>query len=384
MTPSIQTPAAPRAGAVRRTVLFIIPSLRGGGAERVITILTRHLSRDRFDVTLLVVDGRDAAFGGEVPEDIQFVDLKCRRVLHALPRLVTLIWRHRPDVVFSTLGHLNLALAMLMPVLPRHPLYIARETSIPTDNLQFAGWPWLWRLLYRLFYANHDIVVCQSQAMRDDLTGNFAYPADRATVIYNPVDVVRIRRLAAQPAADATFRSRRLDAGPLHLVAAGRLGREKGFDLLIEAIALLRDQSVQLTILGEGSLRAELENLVRARGLTSRVRFAGFQANPYAWFARADAFVLSSRFEGFPNVLLEALACGTPIIATPARGGTAEIVRNASGAILAGEVSAAALAQAIDRWVAAPPPRVSERSIDAYRVDGVVEQYEALFEGGRP
>ena len=179
-------------------VLFLIPSLRGGGAERVITTLLQHLDRSGFKLALAVVDAREAVFLKDVPADVEFIDMRCRRVRYALPKMIALIWKRRPDVVFSTLGHLNLALAMLRPLLPRHPRYIARESSIVSQVLVAYRNPRFWRWMYRRFYGNHDVIVCQSQVMLDDLVANHAFPRERTILIHNPVDVERVRRLAAE------------------------------------------------------------------------------------------------------------------------------------------------------------------------------------------
>ena len=311
---------------------------------------------------------------------MEFIDLHCRRVRYALPKIVALIWKRRPDVVFTTLGHLNLALALLRPLLPRHPRYIARETVVISQVLVTHGNPRLWRWMYRLFYGNLNAVVCQSQDMLDDLVANYAFPKERIVLIHNPVDVERIRRLAAEtvPDNDPAFK-KKLDG--VQLVATGRLAHPKGFDLLIEALALLEAARVRLTILGEGPLRACLERLAHTRGVADRVRFAGFQANPYAWFARADAFVLSSRFEGFPNVVLETLACGTPVIATPAPGGTWEILNDIPQCVLAREVSSHALADAIGEWLKSNRAPVPEDAIAPYRLSAIVPRYERLLKG---
>ncbi len=161
-------------------VLFLIPSLRGGGAERVITTLLQHLDRSSFKLTLALVDARESVFLNKVPADVEFIDLDCRRVRYALPKIVALIWKRRPDVVFSTLGHLNLALALLRPLLPRHPHATLRGKQTSLVRFWFLhGNPRLWRWMYKRFYANHDAVVCQSQDMLDDLVENYAFPQER-------------------------------------------------------------------------------------------------------------------------------------------------------------------------------------------------------------
>ena len=332
-------------------VLFLIPTLSGGGAERVTVTLLRHLDRSKFRLALAVVDTRKAAFLDDVPEDVELIDLGSLRLRYALPKIGRLIWKRRPDVVLSTLGHLNLALAIMRPLLPAGVRYVAREASIVSEVIRDYRRTSIWRWAYRRFYGRFDSVVCQSHYMHDDLVTNFALPTDRAVVIHNPVDVEYIRRLAAEPMATG-FEQTHGEGGeaPIHLMAGGRLSHEKGFDLLIEALALGGNSRLRLTILGEGPLRGDLERLARDQGVARQVRFVGFQKNPYPFFAQAHAFVLSSRFEGSPNVVLEALACCTPVIATPAPGGVREILNGVAGCMVADSVTAEGLAKVIGNW----------------------------------
>ena len=152
---------------------------------------------------------------------------------------------------------------------------------------------------------------------------------------------------------------------------------QKGFDLLIDAVAMSGLKQLQVTILGEGSLRASLEDYARLKGVDRQVRLLGFQNNPYAFMARADAFVLSSRYEGFPNVMLEALACGTHVIAVPAPGGTIEIARSAGGVQLASSISAEALSAELVKFAANPIK--SEASLHQYSVATITREYETIL-----
>jgi glycosyltransferase involved in cell wall biosynthesis len=365
-----------------RHVLFLIPTLACGGAQRVILTLLQHLDRSKFKLTLAVVDTQNAFFREAVPKDVEFIDMGCSRVRYALPRIVSLLWRRRPDVVFSTLGHLNLALAMLRPVLPRKSRYIARETTVVSKVIyQSYRWPWLWQMLYKKFYPAFDAIVCQSRGMMTDLVEKFNLSDKYMTLIYNPVDVNQIRSLASIPCKDAEsfLENKKNETRTIQLIAAGRLVEEKGFDLLIEAMALLSDLPLSLNILGEGPLLGQLQQLANSREVGNRVRFIPFQSNPYPWFSRVDAFVLSSRYEGLPNVVLEALACGTPVISTPAPGGIREILENIPECVLAETISAKALAEAIKNWVSGPHKRISDKAIDPYRIQPIIEKYEKLL-----
>ena len=361
------------AGA-RRHVLFMIPSLRGGGSERVIVSLVRNLDRRRFRISLAVVDMSEAVYAGDIPDDVELIDLDCRRVRHAVPRIFRLVWKLRPDLVFSTLGHLNLALAMLKRLLPAGTSYVARESSLVSRLPQAYSVPAWWFWAYRRYYGRLDRIVCQSGEMQRDLIEQFGLALGKTVVINNPVDIDRIRRLSAELLDDAVAPA---GDGCIKLVAAGSLTPVKGFDLLIEALALCRDRPLHLTILGEGPMLGDLRRLAVELEVSSKVTFAGFKQNPYAYFARADAFVLSSRFEGFPNVVLEALACGTPVIATPGAGGTREILDTVGGCYLADACTAEALARVLRTFDTSR--RIPATAVGVYALERIIPQYERIF-----
>jgi glycosyltransferase involved in cell wall biosynthesis len=356
-------------------VFFVIPTLRGGGAERVMVTLLKNLSRERFEMVLAVVDLRDAVFAAELPQDVELIDLGCSRVRQALPRIVALARARRPDVLFSTLGYLNLTIAMARPLLPRGMRLVARETAVVSQGILDYPHPRLVKALYRMFYGSLDHIVCQSEAMLDDVATTFGVRRSKMVVINNPVDLGRVRTAAQAPLAQNDWL-----AHPLRLVAVGRLGREKGFDLLLDALALLNEPRIGLAILGAGGQDAALRTQATRLGLDGRVHFAGYQANPYAWIARADAFVLSSRHEGFPNVVIEALACSRPVIATPAQGGTLEILKHYPG-VVAREVSAPALADAIRTWLAQYDGQPLTADVSRYSPDAIAAAYSDVLEG---
>ena len=243
----------------------------------------------------------------------------------ALGPLLHQLRLRQPTLVLSTFGHVTASLAAMLPLLRPRPRLIAREPNLPSLSMAGGGVNRWLRLACRLAYPSCDLVIASSERMARELRDDYAVRSKRLLVLPNPVDVDQIRAHAER--RPERPRCRRL------FVAAGRLVPQKGFDRLI-ARWPQTDAGDHLVILGEGPDRQSLKRQLTNAGLDGRVQLRGFDSNPWAWYALADAVLLPSRFEGMPNVALEALACGTPVIATPESGGIAELVpRIAEGAL---------------------------------------------------
>ena len=357
-----------------RKLWIAIPTLRGGGAERVVATLVRHLDPAVFSITLIVVDMRGAVHGESIPDGVRLVDLDCRHVRTALPKLIRLIRRGKPDVVLSTLSHLNLSLAAFKWTFPKETSLVARETVVPSPFAANSLSLKLLFSLYRVVHSGFDRVICQSNDMRMDIVDNFGVPETKCVVIPNPVDTVEI---AAQSKLPASLPE--TPRGTIKLVAAGRLTYQKGFDILLDAIARLERTDVHLFIMGDGPSLEALTFQAEALGISGRVAFLGYVVNPYPVMANADGFVLSSRFEGMPNVVLEALCCGVPVIATPAPGGVQQILGGLERCEVATAIDAEALALAIKKWLAGPRLRIPSDVVAPYAVAQVMRQYEAAL-----
>ena len=358
--------------AERKRILFLLPSLTGGGAERVFTTLLRHLDRTRFEPHLALLQAT-GAYMEDIPKDVLIHDLKVSRVRYGLPRILRLIWSMRPQTILATMGHLNIALISAKPFFPHNTKLVVREAVIPSalfreegKNIRLWGW------LYRNFYKRADKVVCLSDSMVADLVENFEIPREKLVRIYNPVDTDKVRELAQT--GSNPFKG----SGP-NLVAAGRVCRQKGFDLLIDAMpaVLRRFPDAQLAILGDGPLGAELKEQAQNLGLRDKVVFLGFQANPWLYLKHADAFILPSRYEGLPNVLLEALALGTRVVVSDCPGGIREIRDSVGNMAVVPPENPAALAEAIITVCSSPVPVID--SLGRFDLQQVVSEYSDIF-----
>lgn len=297
-----------------KRVVAVLPSLAGGGAERVTLTLLAGLDRQRFDPHLVLLH-RAGPLEAVLPADLPMTDLQQPRLSRAMPALLSALRRLHPDVTFSTLGYVNLGLLAMRGFYPGR--LVVREANLPSLSLPRSPHPHLTALGYRCLYRHADRVLATSQRMAGELA-DLGVPPGVLGILPNPVRVAALRRQAALP--------QRLPGDGLRLVAAGRLTEQKGFDRLIPLLSGM--PGLRLLILGEGPQRGMLADLARQHGVA--VEMPGFVQDAPAWFAGADAVVLPSRWEGMPNTALEALACGTPVIATPDSGGIAEIATAAA------------------------------------------------------
>lgn len=306
------------------TCLLVLPSFAGGGAERVMLQLAASLPAHGLRTELVALSGAGPlGGGGDAPCPTTI--LGHAKLRGAMGDLLRLLRARRPTFVLSSFGHVTAGLAAMLPLVRPRPRLIAREPNLPSLSMAGGGINRWLRLACRLAYPRCDLVIASSERMAGELRDDYAVAQARLLVLANPVDVVRIRALAEQ--RPQRLRCRRL------FVAAGRLVPQKGFDRLLD-LWPSTDAGDHLVILGDGPERRRLAQQLAAEGIGERVRLPGFEPNPWAWYGLADAVLLPSRFEGLPNVALEALACGTPVIATPESGGIAELVpRVADGAL---------------------------------------------------
>jgi glycosyltransferase involved in cell wall biosynthesis len=363
-------------------VLFVIPSLADGGAERVAVTVLSALDPATHERTLYLFK-REGVYFERIAADVKVVVATESSRLGRLFEFVRFLRTARPDVVMPFLSYFITAVAVWMARIPARVIF---NQGTPTtgflDDPDFA-WrqPWRRRLfaaLTRFFYVRADAVVVTSQGVADDLADHYGVPRSRLHVLHNPVDLDAIRAAAREPIEPEAASP---DA-PV-VVAAGRLAGVKNYPLLLEALAdLTRERPIKAWILGEGSERASLEALARAKGLGERVSFLGFQTNPWRYIARADIFVLTSTYEGFGNVLVEAMACGIPVIATPSPG-TVEIIRHGANGLLVNQTPAA-VSRAISQVLTDQPLRQrlvtqAEHDVQHYALPRVASRYAQLF-----
>lgn len=356
--------------------LFPFPSLGGGGgAQRVISTLLRRLDRDRFEPHLALLNAARSDFD-EIPKGVCVHSLNYRRVRYSLYGLVRLIRSISPNVVFSNIGHMNIALLLCRNFLPSETrVLIGESTSVQAYLQETTRLPGLWAALYRRLYKHADIVICLSETMKKELATDFTLPVEKLVRIYNPLDVEMIRSMAA--VGGNPFST----PGP-HVVAGGRFVHEKGIDLLLNAMpqVLKRFPNARLTLLGEGPLHPQLEEQAKGMGIAASITFAGLQTNPWRYFLHGDVVVVPSRLDGMPYVALEALALAKPVVATDCPGAIREINESVATIVLVRPNDPHALAEGIVAALQKTGPPLSLPNLDNFDVQSTVKSYASVLE----
>jgi len=298
-----------------KSIIFILPDLEMGGAERIVTTIINNLPRERFKPSILLLR-REGGFLKLLKEDVEIIDIKTQRIRNSLMPILREIRNRKPDIVFSGFGEINAYLSGILKMFPK-TAFIARETNVVSRHVTRREI----RFFYK-FYNNYKKIICQSDDMLHDLQVNFDIKPDKLTKINNPVDFDHITEMLQNSEKPTEF-----SPDFKNVVAIGNLSARKGFDLLLKVFSSIKKEKIKLHILGDGPNRELLFKLKEDLELEN-VIFHGRQENPYQFLKYADLFVLSSRYEGFPNVLLEAGACGVYALANSCPGGINEIIED--------------------------------------------------------
>jgi glycosyltransferase involved in cell wall biosynthesis len=305
---------------------IFLPSLVGGGAERVVVNLLQGMNPAEIKVDLILASAI-GPYLSDVPKWVNIIDLKTTRVINCIRPLCYYLLKHKPDSFMSHLSHCNVVSAIShMLVNSKTNLFLIEHntvTAVRKNGIREK----IVRLLMQFVYRRANKIVGVSKAVTLDLQQALNLPDDLVTTIYNPVINKDISIKKMMPVDHPWLSSTTLSV-PVFL-GIGRLTEQKDFSTLIKAFAIVRKKiNARLLILGEGEQSAELTRLAQELNVSEDVNLAGFVDNPYAYLAKATAFVLSSRWEGLPTVLIEALGCGCQVISTDCPSGPVEILEN--------------------------------------------------------
>jgi glycosyltransferase involved in cell wall biosynthesis len=363
----------------KEKIAIFVPSLRGGGAERIMVMLANGIIERGYKVDLVLVKA-EGPYLKDVSSDVRIIDLGASRVMTSMFKLVRYLRKERPHSLLSALTHANI-LAVWVRMLARvQTRVIVSQHAHHSRSVQNARnvRSRIISLIMKPSYKRADGTIAVSQGVADDLAKIIQCSKNDISVVYNPVDVTNIRQKAEEPLTHPWFSSNQ----PPVILAVGRLVKQKDFDTLIRAFGLVRkERPARLMVLGEGREREKLLALIKNLGLEQDVTLHGFVENPFKYIKHAAVFVLSSLWEGFGNVIVEAMALGTPVVATECPSGPSEILEEGKWGRLVPPGDVDALAQSIiDTLDDSNPPAVASRA-EEFSVEKAIDGYLRVLLG---
>lgn len=358
-------------------VSIFLPSLSGGGAERSMVVVANGLAARGHDVSLVLASAV-GPYAGIVGRGVRTVDLGCQSAPQALIKLARHLRKAQPQVLLAAMSHANVVAALAHRLArSRARLVLSERVNLSSLFTEYRDWRTrAMRQLMRLTYPWADQIVAVSHGVADDLERNIQLPAGRLTTIYNPVVDDHLRDQAAVVPEHPWMNA---DQPPV-VLSVGRLTAQKDYETLMRAFAKVRAcRPVRLLVLGEGELRASLLEVADRLGVGSDVAFPGFAENPFAFMRAARVFVLSSRFEGLPGVLIQAMACGARVVSTDCPSGPREVLEGGRWGRLVPVGDPAAMASAIEAALDDhDPPDVRIRSA-AFTAEHAIAAYARVL-----
>jgi glycosyltransferase involved in cell wall biosynthesis len=360
-----------------REITFLINSLRGGGAERVCVTLANVLAERGWSVTLVVLNLDGAVYQNRLSSKVPLVNLGAGHARTAFIPLRRYLWKARPGKILVFNHQLAVLLVLVRRFFPFRFFIIARNIntlSVERDNETSFWHRHIVAHLVRRLYRKVDRIVAQSSGMRDDLINALGIGREMISLIHNPT------RLEIELFMDENA-STDVERGD-YILCVGRLDKQKALHLAIESFALVAADypALRLKLVGIGPLERDLEKLAQERGVAQRVDFEGFQENIVPYYLHARATVLTSRYEGFPNVLVESTSLGTPVAAFDCASGPAEIVREGVNGYLARFGDVRHMADSIRKILARDWDREKiAATAEKYKSTTIAEAYERLL-----
>lgn len=365
----------------KKKLLFVISSLVEGGTERVVTDIIAHLDKEKYDISLALFE-KKGPYLYQIPYYVKLYDFKKKSrysFLKLILNLIILFRKVKPNTVVSFMAYTSVVV-LLAKFLSgcRFNLVTSIRTYLSYATLHSK----LSRIRYFLYkflfnYADH--IVVPSAGVKIDLEKTFNIIQRKIKIIYNPIDLKKIKKLKEEEIKDLRIKEKSF------LLTVGRLTKAKGYPYLLEAYSMINKEiDEKFVILGTGKDEERLKSLVNELGIQECVLFLGFQKNPYKFMNIASIFVLASLWEGFPNVLLEAMVCGVPVISTDCSSGPREIITNGKNGILIPPADEKTLADAMltllkDENLRKKFSKNGKRRAEDFRIEKILPQYEELF-----
>lgn len=362
-------------------ITVYLPSLRGGGAERVIVNLTDAFAESGHQVDIVLVSAK-GPYIDDVHSEINIVDLDTRRYFAALPSLTRYLRRAKPDVLLATIDTAN-----TVAICAKRMAGVSTRIVVRISNMlspKEAHGERKQRLVHavaKYVYPYTDHIVAVSDGVADDLENRMGLPSKQITTIYNPSVTDKLLTQAEHPVDYPWF-----NADSPVILGVGEFTKQKDFETLLRAFYLLKQEvDAYLVLLGTGPREENLQAIIEELDIEDCVKLFGFVDNPYKYMASADVFVLSSRWEGCPNVLIEALACGSPVVSTDCPSGPAEILKHGTYGQLVPVGDVKSLAREITTVIRSDEhPDSKSYARERFSLETIAREYEKVLLESNP
>jgi glycosyltransferase involved in cell wall biosynthesis len=359
---------------------IFLGSLEGGGVERVMSNIANKFSENDYTVDVVLVS-KSGIYLNNLSSKIRVINLNRGRSIFSIFALARYLRKNKPKALLSAIDYINVIAIVAHTISLSKAKLVVSERADPASNKKYMnfGPQKIVFLLMKILYPLVDKIICISNGIKKELISNYNVSPSKAIVIFNPIDIEQVNFDKKLPSAmDELCR----DYSGMFIIGSGRLVHQKDFSTLIRAFSLVREQkNCKLIILGEGVLLDSLSSLASELNILNDVEFVGFVDNPYPFYYHSDVFVLSSIFEGFGNVLIEAIACNCKIVSTDCPYGPSDILENGKWGALTEVSNVETMADAILNELSKPADgNITTRALD-FNISDVYREYESVCFG---
>ncbi|GGD10061.1 glycosyltransferase [Hyunsoonleella pacifica] len=344
-------------------IIFVLPTLFAGGAEKIMSFISQNIDKEKFQAKLLIAGhSKDAAYD---IKNIEVTYLNKDRVLYAIPQFFIFIIKNKPDIVFSSISHLNIVMAFFS-LFFKKTKFIGREATISSEyeeekkkriNIN--------KILYKKLYGKLDMIVCQSKDMSKHIMDTYNIPLKKTIIINNPISN------DSSPINNGKHKSK-----TKHLITVGRLSKEKGILRILRILAKL-DFDFTYTLIGNGDEKETIFKEAKRLNLFNKIKHIPFTKDVSSYIAKHDFFLQGSYVEGFPNSVLESCVVGTPVIAFDVPGGTKEIISNGINGFLVNTENE--FINKLNTNVNFEPDKIRSFVQKKFNKEKILNEYEKMF-----
>ena len=365
---------------MKKKIVFTLATLQGGGAEKVISSIALNIDKKKYEVIIVVFDlsGQCYLKNKNKNKNIKIINLKSKKVSTGIFNFIKTIRRVNPDILISSISHLNLFISLIKFFLPKKLKLVARESNFLSENIKFQSNYFIMKILYKIFYDNLDQLIVFSQKHKLDIIHNTNINYKKIKIIENPIDFNLINKLSKKKIESKynKFFSKKLTK----FVYVGSLSFQKGLDIFIKSLALVEKENFIFNIIGSGSEKNNLKKLVRDKKLLKKINFISFKKNPFPYIRMSDVFVMCSRFEGMSNTVLEALSLDKSILYLDNTGASTDLLRKSKNSYPIKSNDPFFISKKINQYKKSDNKISNYNIIKKLRLNNILRKYEIVLD----